>query len=142
MSNKLLRVAPLSPTNVTGESSPVHGVSTEKRILSVGLILAIWFICRWTFGADLAGSDDSFYIRYAHLMHRAPVNHWEGRWVYVWFLRSCFLGLGYSEHAAWIPGLFSSLLTLISVGWLARWPRYPRGKAGRRCFSPRPFRST
>ena len=110
---------------VSGQSSLVQSVSATQQILSVGLLLTIWFISRWIFGAGLAGSDDSFYVRYAHLMHRAPISHWEGRSVFVWFLRSCFLGFGYSEYASWIPGLFSSLLTLVSVGWLARWPRYP-----------------
>jgi hypothetical protein len=108
---------------LSDRSSPPRGVSVVRQILSVGLIAAIWFFCRWTFGASLAGSDDSFYVRYAHLMHRAPINHWEGRSVFIWSLRFCFLGFGYSEYVSWVPGLFSSVLTLTAVAWLTGWPR-------------------
>ena len=55
---------------VSGQSSLVQSVSATQQILSVGLLLTIWFISRWIFGAGLAGSDDSFYVRYAQLMHR------------------------------------------------------------------------
>ncbi len=111
--------------DVSSRSSAVPSAHLTQQILSVGVVLTIWFICRWNFGSGLSGSDDTFYVRYAHLMHRAPINHWEARSIYIWSLRACFLVFGYSEYVAWIPGLLSSLLTLASVAWLTRWPRYP-----------------
>ena len=89
--------------DVRSQTSPIRSISATEQIFSVGLVLTIWFICRWTFGAGLAGSDDSFYIRYAPFDAPGTDQSLGTRLIFVWFVRLCFLAFGYSAYASWTP---------------------------------------
>ena len=73
------------------------------------------------FWVGYVGSDDSFYCRYAYLLHRPPLYWWEFRTPYIAVLHASFSLLGSSELAAALPTLLASLTIAASAACLAGW---------------------
>jgi hypothetical protein len=92
------------------------------KIAAVTVVVVVWVAAREIFWVGYAGSDDMYYARYAYLMHRAPLNQFEFRFLTVWLLRASFLALGPSELAACLPGLIASATTFGAVAWFVGWP--------------------
>jgi hypothetical protein len=93
-----------------------------RRVAAVVAVVSVWAIARWAFWLGFAGSDDAFYVRYAELMHRQPINHWEFRSLSVWLMRLSMLAFGFAEWSACLPSLLASAATFVALARLVRWP--------------------
>jgi hypothetical protein len=92
---------------------------TTAALVTAGLLLAAWAALTWLFWVGYVGADDVFYARYAHLLHRPPINWWEFRTPYIAAIRGSFSLFGVSEFAAALPTLLASLAIAASAAWLA-----------------------
>lgn len=93
-----------------------------RMVLSLALVGLAWLITTAVFWRGYVGSDDFFYARYAYLLHRLPINHWEFRIPAILAMRACFKVLGPTEIAAALPTLLTSLCMLAAVAWYVGWP--------------------
>jgi len=93
-----------------------------RTVGAVTVVVVVWVAARVVFWVGYAGSDDMYYARYAYLMHRAPINHFEFRFLTVWLMRASFLALGPSELSACLPGLVASAALFGAVAWFVGWP--------------------
>lgn len=79
------------------------------------LCFVIWLTMRMVFFVGLTGSDDMYYLRYAALWDRAPVNDWEARLLGNALTAVSMRVFGVNAVAAAIPSLVASLSILACV---------------------------
>lgn len=111
----------MTPAAATNVSACTDERPTWRAWAMVGAVcLAVWALARWLFFVGYEGSDDMFYLRFAALWHRTPVNHWEARLLGNAVLRPFLLIFGVREWAAVLPAMLASLTVLISTLFACR----------------------
>ncbi|MHC4697674.1 MAG: hypothetical protein ACYTFA_13130, partial [Planctomycetota bacterium] len=96
------------------------GHATRRWLVLLVLCLALWALMRIVFFVGVAGSDDMYYMRYAALWDRAPVNHWEARLLGNALTASAMTAFGRTEAAAVLPSFAASLAVLGCVLYWCR----------------------
>jgi hypothetical protein len=121
-----------SPAILSGENSASEAGSTpaakepfftSRRLTIVAVVFALWLIARLVGWVGYAGADDQYYARYAHLLHRVPMNHMEFRMPVVLSLRAAMELFGTSETAVCLAPMFYSAMLFAAVAWFVGWPR-------------------
>jgi len=109
-------------TEIQHDSATGAWTKAYARPLAVALVAIVWLATTLVYFRGYLGSDDTYYARYALLLHRPPTNHWEFRIPAVLAIRASFLAFGPSEFAAAVPTLLASLAVLGSVACFVKWP--------------------
>ena len=104
-------------------SAPHDSLFTSRRAMIVAAVVAIWLLARLLGWVGYAGADDQYYARYAHLLHRVPMNHMEFRMTVVLSIRVAMELFGTSEAAVCMAPLLYSGLLFAAVAWFVGWPR-------------------
>src|SRR5690349_8422699 len=105
---------------MTAKNEPLF---TSRRMVIVAAVVAIWVIARLIGWVGYSGADDQYYARFAHLLHRVPMNHMEFRMTVVMSIRAAMTLFGTSEAAVCIAPLFYSAMLFTAVAWFVGWPR-------------------
>lgn len=111
-------VPPVGETPIKNEP-----LLTSRRMMIVAAVVAIWVIARLIGWIGYSGADDQYYARFAHLLHRVPMNHMEFRMTVVLSIRAAMELFGTSETAVCMAPLFYSAMLFCAVAWFVGWPR-------------------